>query len=485
MLSPVVTAPSVAPQSTGLVTSLALAMLLSSLSTSIANVGLPSLALAFDAPFQHVQWVVLAYLLAVTTVVVSVGRLGDLVGRRRLMVAGLAVFTLASLACGAAPTLWMLVAARAAQGLGAAVMMALAMALVVDAVPKARVGTAMGTLGTMSAVGTALGPSAGGLLIDTLGWPAIFFCNVPLGLLALALAHRFLPADRVARGGGSFDTLGSALLALALGAFALAMTRGRSSFGRLGVALLCVALVAAVVFVVVESRVRSPLVRADLLRQRVVSSGFAMSWAVTTVAMTTLVVGPFYLSGVLRLGPAATGLVMAVGPVVAALVGVPAGRAVDRHGAHTVTLVALTTMAFGCAALAALSQALGSAGYVSSVALVTAGFATFQAANNTAVVTCVGTAQRGVVAGLLNLSRNLGLVSGASAMGAVFSYAAGATDVAEAGAQAIASGTHAAFALATLLVVGALLVAFVFARPEAGGSPAQPIDHRRDPARPR
>jgi MFS family permease len=119
-------------------------MLLSSLGTSIANVALPSFVQAFGASFNAVQWVMLAYLLAVTTLVVSVGRLGDLFGRRRLMLAGVAIFTLASVACAAASGLWMLIAARVTQGAGAAIMMSLAMALVADAVPRERAGRAMG-----------------------------------------------------------------------------------------------------------------------------------------------------------------------------------------------------------------------------------------------------------------------------------------------------------------------------------------------------
>src|SRR5262249_14909038 len=151
------------PSVRGALAGLSLAMLLSSLSTSIANVALPSLARAFAAPFQDVQWVVLAYLLAVTTVIVSVGCLGDIIGRRRLLLAGLLVFTFASVLCAAAPTLWWLITARAAQGLGAAVMMALTMAFVGETVAKEQTGSAMGLLGTMSAIGTALGPSLGGV----------------------------------------------------------------------------------------------------------------------------------------------------------------------------------------------------------------------------------------------------------------------------------------------------------------------------------
>ena len=151
--------------------SLSLAMLLSSLGTSIANVGLPTLAQAFNASFQDVQWVVLSYLVAITTLIVSVGRLGDVIGRRRLLLSGITLFTGASLLSAAAPSLVLLIAARAVQGLGAAVMMALTMAFVGDIVAKSRTGSVMGLLGTMSATGTALGPALGGSLIAACGWP--------------------------------------------------------------------------------------------------------------------------------------------------------------------------------------------------------------------------------------------------------------------------------------------------------------------------
>src|SRR3954452_13750310 len=183
------------PSARGALTSLSLSMLLSSLGTSIANVALPTLAEAFGASFQEVQWIVIAYLLAITTLVVSAGRLGDLTGRRRLLLGGFAVFTVASVLCGVAPTLGLLIAARAAQGLGAAIMMALTLAFVGDTVPKERTGSAMGLLGTMSAIGTALGPSLGGVLIAGFGWRAIFLVNAALGILAFVLAYRHLPAD--------------------------------------------------------------------------------------------------------------------------------------------------------------------------------------------------------------------------------------------------------------------------------------------------
>ena len=446
---------------TGALASLALAMLLSSLGTSVANVGLPTFVRAFDASFQSVQWVVLAYLLAVTALVVPAGRLGDLFGRRRLMLVGIATFTVASMACAAAPSLAWLVAARACQGFGAAMMMALTMALVGESVPKERSGRAMGLLGTMSAVGTALGPSAGGVLIAYAGWPAIFLINLPLGLLAAVLAWRFLPRGRPAAMASGIDLPGSFLLVCALASYALAMTLGRGQFGMLNLALAAAAVAIGAIFLTVESRTRAPLVRPALLRDRLVGGGFASSALATTVAMTTLVVGPFYLSGALHLDTAAIGLAMSVGPMVAALVGVPAGKAVDRYGAARMTVVGLLLMTAGTFALSRIGIGAGTAGYVAALATLTAGFATFQAANNTAVVTGTDAHQRGVVSGLLTLSRNLGLVTGASLMGAVFMHAAGVPDIESANAAAVVHGTRTAFLLASVLLAVAL--AFVVA----------------------
>ncbi len=172
---------------------LALAMLLPSLGTSITNVALPALETAFDASLGRVQWVVLAYLLAVTTLIVGVGRLGDLVGRRKLLLAGIAVFTLASAGAAMAPSLEFLIAARAVQGSGAATMMALAIASVSDLVPKERTGSVMGLLGTVSAVGTALGPSLGGALLASGGWPSVFVALVAAGLATYLISVRSLP----------------------------------------------------------------------------------------------------------------------------------------------------------------------------------------------------------------------------------------------------------------------------------------------------
>lgn len=445
----------------GALACLSLCLLLSSLSTSSANIALPALATAFTASFQQVQWVVLAYLLAITTLIVSVGRLGDIVGRRRLLLGGLILFTAASALCSVAPSLQLLTAARAAQGLGAAVMMALAMAFVGETVPKDRIGSAMGLLGTMSAVGTALGPSLGGVLVGGFGWPAIFLVNLPLGLLAAGLGRRFLPDDRVAPKADRprFDGVGTLLLAGTLAAYALAMTAGHGGFDRVTVALLLAALLGGGLFLRVEATVASPLIRPAAFRDPVLSGSLAMNALVSAVMMATLVVGPFYLSVSLGLGEALVGLVMSVGPMISVLGGVVAGRIVDRFGASAMVIAGLGAMAAGALALSVLPPLSGVAGYIAAIAVLTPGYQLFQAANNTTVMRDVPPDRRGVVSGMLNLSRNLGLITGASAMGALFALASGAVDITAAPPTAIAAGMRATFAVAAALIVAALAIA--------------------------
>ncbi|MES2319886.1 MAG: MFS transporter [Pseudomonadota bacterium] len=439
---------------------LSLSMLLSSLGTSSANVALPTLSQVFGATFQQVQWVVLAYLLAITTLIVGAGRLGDLLGRRRVLLAGICLFTLASAACAAAPTLWLLIAARAGQGLGAAVMMALTMAFVGAVVPKARTGNAMGLLGTMSAVGTTLGPSLGGVLIAWLGWRAVFFINLPLGLLTFFIARRYLPVDSVATGRG-FDYLGTLLLALTLAAYALSMTLGRGHAGPLNLALLLAAVPGSVLFVLVQATTASPLINLGMFGQRALRASLAMSLLVSTVMMATLVVGPFYVARAFGLNAAMVGLVLAAGPFAAAVSAVPAGRLADRLGAQRVTVMGLVAIAAGCAALSVLPVAFGLAVYIAPMVLVTVGYAFFQTANNTAVMVDVGPQERGLVSAMLNLSRNLGLITGASLMGYVFAFGAGANDMMRASPQAVATGMQTTFAVAALLIGAAIAVAIM------------------------
>lgn len=430
---------------------LALVVLLPALGISTANMALPTLAQDFAAPFALVQWVVLAYLLSITALIVGVGRLGDMMGRRRLLLAGLALFTLASALCAAAPSLAVLVVARAVQGIGAAVLMALGIALVGTVIPPHRSGRAMGLMGSMSAVGTALGPSLGGWLIALAGWPAVFLVNLPLGLAAWLLVRRHLPADPPKAAARSFDLVGTGMLALTLAAYALAMTPGRGEFGWSNLALLTAAAVGLAVFLRHQSRHPAPLLRPRMFSDRALSAGLGASAIVSTVVMATLVVGPFYLSRGLGLSPALVGMAVTAGPAMAALAALPAGRLVDRLGTQRTTSLGLLGVGLAAVCLAVLPMASGVAGYVVPLMVLTGSYALFQTANNSAVMAGVAGNQRGVVSGLLNLSRNLGLVSGASVLGAVFALGAG--DLAQAGPEQVGLGMRLSYAVAAVMAL--------------------------------
>ncbi|MCD5330650.1 MFS transporter, partial [Chromobacterium piscinae] len=231
------------------------------------------------------------------------------------------------------------------------------------------------------------------------------------------LARRSLPADAPTERASRFDCAGALLLALTLSAYALAMTLGRGRFGPQNLAWLLAAAVGVSAFLRVEARGAAPLVRIDMLRDPALGGPLIAAALVATVMMGTLVVGPFHLSRALGLDAMGAGLAMSMGPAISMLAGVPAGRLADRFGADRVSLAGLAAMLAGAALLAALPASLGIAGYLAPLAALTVGYALFQAANNTLVMAGQPADRRGLVSGLLNLARNLGLVTGAAALG--------------------------------------------------------------------
>jgi MFS family permease len=398
-------------------TALAFAMLLASLGTSIANIALPALAQSFSAPFADVQAVVVAYLSALTVSVVFAGRIGDRYGMKKILLVGLGLFSVASLLCAFAPGLWFLVGARFLQGVGAAILMTLSMALMRELAGESQIGRAMGLLGTVSALGTALGPSLGGIIIPIAGWRWIFLVQTPFALFALTLVAVALPRD-AASGKAADASLWSAV--------------NRS----LVINLLINVMVAAVM-------------------------------------MTTLVVGPFYLGLGLGLAATSVGMIMSVGPVISIASGVPLGKLVDVWGSGPALIAGLSMLSVGTVLLALLPGSLGIVGYLIAIAVLTPGYQLFQAANNTAALADVAKDRRGMASGLLSLSRNVGLIAGALLMGSVFAHAVGTHDIVHAGANEIASGMRITFSWAGGMMVFATLIAYSATR-------RSQISNRRD-----
>jgi MFS family permease len=225
------------------------------------------------------------------------------------------------------------------------------------------------------------------------------------------------------------------------------------------------------------------LIRLAAFRNAALSASLVMNALVSTVMMATLVVGPFYLARALGLDAALVGAVMSVGPVISALSGIPAGRIVDRWGASFMIVAGLLAMAAGSISLSVLPALFDVAGYIVAIAILTPGYQLFQAANNTAVMMDIDADQRGVVSGLLSLSRNLGLITGAAVMGAVFAFASGTPDITGAPPQDVAAAMRITFAAAAALIAVALAIAvgsrILAARSSLSGDVAVPQQSRR------
>lgn len=452
------------PIHSGLVlTGLSLAILLSQLGTNIINVALPTLVKDLGVEFSAVQWVVVSYLLVVTALIVGVGRFGDQLGKKRLYLWGLAVFMVASIVCALSNSLALLIVGRAGQGLGGAILMALSFAFVGEVFPKERTGFAMGVLSTMVSFGIALGPSLGSLALAAFGWQAVFWVNLPFGLLAFLLISRYLPnavdAPKHPVPAARFDWLGTILLALTLGAYSLAMTfSGREGFGSpLVLQFGLGALVGLVLFLAVQVKASAPLLKLSMFRNALLSLSMVMSVLVYAVMMATLVLGPFFLSKALGLDTRMVGLVMTVGPLAAAIMGVPAGTVADRIGAKLAMVIGLALFTIGAFVMSWLSLTGGVITYIVAILFISVGLAFFQTPNNTAVMADARPDQRGLVSGLLALARNLGLITGASLMGALFAHAVGG-DTTAATPDMITDGMRFVFRIASAMAAAAFFI---------------------------
>ena len=434
------------------------AMLLASMAVSITTIALPALSRAMEAPVSAVQWVVLIYLLSVTVTIVLAGRCADLFGQRFILLTGLIIFTVSSVFCAVAPSLTMLIAARALQGIGGAILIALPVSVIRGMVTGERTGSAMGLLASMSAVGTALGPAVGGLLIAGFGWRSAFILLALSGLIVLGLAAKAIPAsEQTHKTSRSLDLSGALLLAVVLFLYAV-MTSGQQSGMNWGLSrTLPAILFALMLFIIVEIRSSSPLVPLTVLRNPAISASLITNGLISSVMMAMLVVGPLFLSFGLLLGEAQTGLVVAVGPVVAALAGIPAGRITDRFGVKSVLVAGLSAMSVALICMALLPVRLGTAGYIVSLIMLTPCFQLFLTANNTAIMLAAPEEQRGILSGLLGLSRNLGFMTGASVMATIFITALGQEDLIHAAVNSVSF----AFTVTLLTAAGLALISLI------------------------
>lgn len=435
---------------------LALPIFLSSLSTSIANTALPTLTIAFDTSFFKVQWVVVAYLVSLTSAAIITGSIGDRFNRRTVLIGATLLFISSSILCALSPTINCLITFRLFQGITAAAMINTTMALIAGLNTKHNNGVAMGWIGSLSAIGTATGPTLGGFLIGLWGWQSIFLVNVPIALVALGLIIRFIETQPVNyHQKKSIDKLGISVLTLAIVIYAFSMTY----WNQYSVLLLIASLSCVVFFILIERRTAYPIISINLLKQPSLFVGAILSFLVSSVMMTTLIVGPFYLLHKLVLSPWQVGLVMSFGPVIAAFFGIPAGKLVDKFGANTLVSFALLLMLSGFTLFSLFTYHLTVWVYMLFIAIMTTGYAIFQTANNTSILFGIESSEKGLLAGIINLSRNIGLINGATLMGSLFSLFTGSTVKNTLVPDNIAHGFMLIFGIAACIILTAFLLA--------------------------
>jgi len=421
------------------------------LDASIVTVALPELRDDLHASLGAVEWVSLSYLLVLIGSVSAVGRLADMTGRKLLYTYGFALFTLASLACGLAPNLTALLLTRIVQAVGAAMLQANSVALIRTTVGGEKLNRAIGLQGAAQALGLALGPAVGGLLISLGGWRWVFYVNVPAGAVGIALGLLLLPRTRVRAPRARFDWVGLATLlpGTALLLMSLSLLGGGGS--ALAVAVLAgLSLLVLAAFIRIEHRSCAPLV--DL---RLFSGGDAFTAGVASGLLAYLVlfgvlfVSPLYLESAFAMSSASAGLIITVLPLALGTVALVAGAAADRLGPRAVTTCG---MALACLAFAAAAILPGDRGVLIGVlAVAGVGLGLFTPANNTAVAGSGRADQAGMVSGLLNMTRGIGTSLGVAVAGATFALTAGGSG----SAVTPSAATHGFGVTAVLLAVAA------------------------------
>lgn len=393
------------------------------LDASIVTVALPSLQEAFHASLAAVTWVGLSYLLVLVATVTAVGRWSDMAGRKLVYTYGFGVFIVGSALCGLAPSLIVLDGSRALQALGAAMLQANSVAIIYLAVPRGQLGRAIGVQGAAQALGLALGPAVGGLLLAAAGWRLVFLVNVPVGLLGMVAAWLLVPRSRHLAHPASFDWAGLVLfvpaVAVVLGALSAGDRLGWASPAVLASLAAGAALGAG--FVARERRAGAPMLDLSLFRRPGFSIGVTAGLASYLVLFGVLVVTPFFLERGLGVGPGRAGLEVTVMPLFLGLAALIAGRLSDRYGGRALTAGGMVLVTAALAILVVPKP--GQAPLLVGLALMGMGLGLFTPANNAAIMASAPKDRAGVAAGVLNTARGLGTALGLALTGLVYGLA--------------------------------------------------------------
>jgi EmrB/QacA subfamily drug resistance transporter len=401
---------------------------MTTLDASIVNIGLPSIARAFGTALTGtVEWIVIGYLVVIAALLLTFGRLSDMIGRAPIWIAGLVVFTAGSAVCGAASSLELLIAARGLQGIGGALILSTSTAILSNAVPVSQRGHALGFGALSIALGASAGPTIGGFLTTFGTWRWIFYVNVPIGLLAI-LATLWLIPPTLVRTAQKFDFRGALLLAIALASLTLGLSFGQewgwTSARVIGALTLGVASLAAGAFA--EVRSTHPIIDLGLFRNRVFASAVS-SLLCSMLALNAIgFLFPFYFEELQGFGPERTGLLLTPFPLAMAIVAPVAGALSDKIGSRLLAPVALAILT---AALLSLTQ-LEASSPISEIwwrlALAGAGLGMFQSPNTRSLMGAAPESQQGMASGVFATARITGQAMSVAVAGAVFATLGGA-----------------------------------------------------------
>lgn len=405
---------------------ISIGLFMMNLDTSIVSVGLPTMIKSLKTTFASAQWFVLAYLLVLTALITAAGRLGDIVGKKKLYLAGIAIFTIASLLCGISNSATLFILFRGLQGLGAALILALSMAIATELTPKKQLGKIMGVLSTITALGIASGPTIGGILLSTFGWQSMFLVNIPFGIMAFGLGHKYIMNSAVKKR-IPIDWAGIILLAVILSSYCFSMTMiEKSGFGNpMVLFLLAVTIVGLFAFIQLEKRIAHPLLNVAIFKNGLISKNLVTTVLVYTVIITTVILPPFYLLKAANYSLVQVGLIMSFGPLLTVALSVYAGKIADRYGAKKVMFYAVLTIAIGCFCMSTITPADNIVGYLWRIGIIALGLNFFKTPNNTVVMEVAQADQRGLLSGFLSLSRILGQITGTTVMGVIFAVLSG------------------------------------------------------------
>jgi EmrB/QacA subfamily drug resistance transporter len=394
---------------------------MSALGGSLINVAVPMIRADYRVDMSLASWVLAAYSLSVSALLLPAGRVGDLFGKRRVYGAGFVIFGAASAAAAMAPSLFALVAARAVQGTGAAMLMATGPALTTAAFPPEKRGRALGMQATATYVGLTVGPSIGGLLAYRHGWHLAFWVNVPIAAVGAALSRLALHPERH-NAPPPFPWRSAALLGPALAALSVGLTRG-PSWGwssPIVVGLLGAGAVLFAGFLAAEQCSRGPLVSAALLRQAGIVGGVAAAFLQYAAAYMMAFLMPFYLEGPLGMTAEQAGAMMTVQPATMAVTTGASGWLSDRMGTRAPAVLGMGVLATALARVALLGAAPSRGELALALAFAGLGAGLFTSPNNSSIMGAAPRERQGTAAGLLAEARNTGMLAGIAAAGTLF-----------------------------------------------------------------